>query len=194
MSKKQASDSLPIWVILVILFIAVIAIYFFFKNESVNKYKNDLSQRIREKEDTIIFLKDELSRLKFKHDILKSGAIALFKIFKVIGVIIFLSIGAIFYVVFNMDYFNALLLIGGIITLTYQIITIVIQNKIGDFNRTLELIQDYLIQQKFKKADFNPIMIEVVEKRLINEQAELFEIKEQYLFLINGTNEGGEKC
>ena len=104
MSKKYTKDSLPIWLILVLLLIAFVAIYFFFKNETVNRYKNDLAQRIREKEYTINFLNAELIRLKIMHDTLRDRAIKMYKVIKVIALIVLLSIGVICYAIFQMEY------------------------------------------------------------------------------------------
>ncbi len=194
MNKKQTKDSLPMWVILVILLIAMVAVYFFFKNENVNRYKNDLSQRIREKEETVNFLNCELSKLKNLHDTLKSEAIKLYKFIKAMAIILLLVIGIVCYAVLEMEFWSALFLIVSVISFVYYSITIIVQNKIGDFNRTLALIQDYIIQQRFIKADFNPRMIEVVEKRLHKEQTELFEIKEQYLLLTVNNNQDVKIC
>jgi len=186
MSKKHTKDSLPIWLILVVLLIAFVAIYFFFKNETINRYKNDLAKRIREKEDTINFLNAELILLKIMRDTLRGRAIKLYKVIKVIALIVLLSIGVICYAIYHMEYWSALFLIVSIITFAYFSITIIVQNKLGDFNKTLDIIQDYIIQQKFINADFNPCMIEIVEKRLYAEQEELIEIKQQYSRLISG--------
>lgn len=181
MKTKQTKDSLPMWSILVLLLIVALAIYFFFKNERVKRYKNDLAIRIKEKESTINFLNVELFRLKTMHDTLRNKAIRFFKAIKIIALILLLSIGFICYAIFNMEYWTALFLIASIVTFAYYSITIIVQNKLGDFNKTLAIIQDYIIQQKFIKADFNPCMIEIVEKQLQLEKAELLEIKKQYL-------------
>lgn len=189
MNKQQTSDSLPIWIILVILFIAVVTIYFFFRDESINRYKRDLSQRIKKKEDTINFLRHELLVLRNMHNTLKSEAVKLYKFIKVMAMILLLVAGIICYAVLKMEYWSAVFLIVSIITFVYYSATIIVQNKIGDFNRTLELIQDYLIQRKFKKAGFNPSMIEFIEVRLYKEEEELIDIRRQYLLIENNNRQ-----
>lgn len=183
MKKKNTNDSFPMWAILLILLLLLVGLYFFFKNEKVKKYRDDLVERIKEKESTINFLNNELDRLRELRDTLTSSAIALWRALKISALILLLCIGGICFIMFKMEFWGAITCIIAIVSFSYYAITIVMHNKIGDFNDTLKTIEAYFIQRKFKKAGFSLCQIEVIEQRIKVEQSELIYLKQQHCLI-----------
>lgn len=185
MKKNKDNDNFPLWVILLLLLLFVVIFYFIFKNVKVKQYRDNLADRIREKENTINFLSEELNRLKQMQETLTNKAIVLWRAVKISALIILLSIGAICVIAFKMEFWSSVFWIVAIASFAYYTITIVLQNKLGDFNETLKTAQAYFIQKQFRRVGFNPYEIVSIEQKLVAEQQELLEIKQQYFLMIN---------
>lgn len=180
MSRKR--DSFPVWLLLVVvLVVLVIALYFFTKNEKVKQYSTDLKRRIREKEDAINFLKKERMQLiQIKHE-LTLKAHKWFKVARVISLMILIGFALICCVAYQMEFWQAIMWIIGIVGFIYYSITIIVQNKLGDFNQTLKMIEFYFIKCAYRKGGFKVCMLELIETRISIEEQELKELKNQLL-------------
>jgi hypothetical protein len=94
-----------------------------------------------------------------------------------------LSIGIISYALFNLNAMEAITVIGTVVSifsLFYYGCTIIISNKLGNIERTLEVLQEYFITREFKRNGFELILIEAYESKLNKEACELKELREKY--------------
>ncbi|CAG0954503.1 hypothetical protein FLAV_00369 [Flavobacteriales bacterium] len=178
MRKNNKKKSLPVWLILVAILI-VIVLHFFTENEKVKRHSNNLKKRIREKEDVIVFLKYErIQLLQIKNE-LTISAYKWFKVAKVVSLIVLIGFALICCTTYNMDFWEAISWIIGIVGVVYYSITIVVQNKLGDFNQTLKLAESYFMDYSYKKGRFKLCMIEIIEDKITAEECELNELKNQ---------------
>lgn len=180
MSKKR--DSFPVWLLLlVVLVVLAIALYFFAKNEKVKQYSTDLKRRIREKEDAINFLKKERKQLmQIKYE-LTLKAHKWFKVARVISLMILVGFALICCVVYRMEFWQAIMWIVGIVSIIYYSITLIVQNKLGDFNQTLKMVESYFTEYAYRKGGFKVCMLELIETKISKEEQELNELKNQLL-------------
>lgn len=184
-TKKKQSNSYLIFIAIVLLIVVVL--YFFFKTEGLKDRKENLEyelrrlrSQIREKELNIEFLTSELNRMKFMEGCLINYAIRLYRTIKLILLIIALGLIAIVYLLFNYDLFSSFSTMLPILTFGYYGISIAVRNRIGDFNRTLKLIQEHFINAVLKANRFDVSLIETLEAKIELELQELNELRQKY--------------
>lgn len=195
---KEKQNRNVIILIAIILIIAVLAVvYFITRNEQVKSeqesYKNkadELKRRITEKESAISALIYEIDRLRQFDAFLTEQARQIYKSFKLAVFMLLGSLCLVLFVMYSFEFFKGLLTCLGIAGLTYKCITIYFQNKIGDFNNALKLLEDYFITREYSKYSFQPCAIGTLELRLASEQNELQELMKQHQLCLADAHAG----
>jgi hypothetical protein len=183
MKKAKSNESFPIWVLWAVILIIIVALCYIFRSEKTKQYKHDLKEKINEKEQYISSLTKELNKLIAIKDCLTMQAIQFFRFLKLALFLLLLSIGIISYALFNLNAMEAITVIGTVVSifsLFYYGCTIIISNKLGNIERTLEVLQEYFITREFKRNGFELILIEAYESKLNKEACELKELREKY--------------
>ncbi len=182
--KKLKTENQSVGIIclgIVLMLIFIVLLYLFrasiFRNE---KYKEELGNKIFLKQQCIINLRNELQIKKELHDLFKNEALRFYKTVKIVVVIATLGVGFICCAVFSFGIIGTIGAIVSVITIIYQAVTIVFQNKIGDFNITLIQVEEYFIRRTFRKNAFEPVIIAALEEQLNNEQKELAFLQQEY--------------
>jgi hypothetical protein len=187
METKSKNTFVPyaIWVGIILL--CVLLLYFIFKTEGLKTYKtsledelNWLKKEIKRKERNIAFLISEISRLKLLENSIFGYGLRLYKTIKLILLAILVTTCIISYTIFNFNFIASIMIIIPVVTLSYYGITVAVKNRVGDFNRTLKLVQEYFIDFVFKLKGFDINLIEVIEAKLQVELKELEELKTKY--------------
>ena len=125
------------------------------------------------------------TKKKKLHDSFRNEALRFYKIIKIAFVITILGMGFICFAIFSFGIVGTLGAIVSTATVIYQVVTIVFQNKVGNFNTTLMLIEQYFIDRTFRKNAFEPAIIAVLEEQLNNEQKELEFLELEYNRITN---------
>ncbi|HXB39877.1 MAG TPA: hypothetical protein VNZ49_04995 [Bacteroidia bacterium] len=192
MRKQRNDESLPNWVFWGIILLIVIALYHIFKTDKIKRYKDDLRERINEKEKHVSYLIKELNKLRKLKGDLTSAAVKFFRFIKIILFAFLLGIGVTAYAVFNCGFWDAVEIIAtvvAVLTILYYGTTIIVQNKLGNINTTLEILQEYFISKSFKAVRFEPMLIEAYENKLNKEMMELRELKERHYMCLPTNNQ-----
>lgn len=179
--KNKQNTSISTICIAILLMLLVILFLFFreniFRNE---KDKEALKNLIIEKEKSILDLMSELNRIKALHEVFRNEAIRVFRLLKIVIVFAILLASFICSMFFNVSIWGSIAgMIAGI-TLIYKTTTIVMQNKIADFNTALISIEAYFIERGFRKNSFEPTTIAIIEQKLNTEKNELEFLKVEY--------------
>ncbi len=190
MKNKSSNNGLLLLIAICILIVLLGAIYFFTRNEGVKDCQDEfkdkaqkLKQQIIEKENAISALILEIQSLKAYDKFLIDQAVEIYKAAKLFVILIIASACLIAYALWNFNLFQCLCAIGPLILVGYYTITFYFQNKAGDINKTLKLIQNYFINRQYRKYCFEPAYIYTLEKKLEDEQKELEKLKLVYLEL-----------
>lgn len=179
MSKKTKSDS-AIWLLILgIALLLIVVLYYFYKSEKIKQFKDDLEDRIHEKEKTISYLQLELEKLRSMKSKLMADAIKFYKTLKCLSVLFLLMISISVFLLTKANVYEAAGIIFTCITTIYCTVSIVVKNTVGNFDDTLAVLQNYFIERNFRKNGFEPLLIEVFESKLDKEQRELHQLIEQ---------------
>ena len=184
MKTKSKNTWLPYLIWVVVILLITILLYQLFKTDSLKQHKTDLEdelnqlkQQMREKERNVTFLTDEINRLKLLKNSIVDYGLRLYKTIKFILLTILAAACIIGYSLYNFDIIGSASIIVPVITIGYYAIAITIKNKIGDLNRTLQLVQEYFVDFVFKLKGFDVNLIVIIEAKLQSELAELQELR-----------------
>lgn len=173
--------------ILIFLFVVVACIYFFTNSEKVKGYRDDLRNRadelkrqINEKENYIAWLKSEIENLKIFDGFLIRKAVKLYRICKCLFLVLIIGGCVIIHAIFSLNVIELIITIVSVSGIIFSTITIVVQNEIGNFNNTLKLLQEGFIDMVYRKNNFEPALISVLENRLEQEHEQLNKLNEKY--------------
>ena len=188
MKGKSKSNSSTWLVIIGIALIIVIALYFIFKSETIRQYKEDLEneknaikEKIKEKEDNVRFLTEQLNNLKTMKHYLINYAKKLFIAVKLIALVILVGITALIYAFFNFDIIGFTSSLLPILSGCYYLVTVIVKNRMGDVNRALKLVQDGFVSFVLRIKDFDDSLIEAIETKLSQELNELNLLRQKCL-------------
>jgi hypothetical protein len=186
MKQKSKSDSTAWLVAIGIVLMIVIAMYFIFRSEKIKQYKEDLEQelksikeKIKEKEQNVEYLTEQLNNLKSIKDYLVNYAKKLFIAVKLIVFVFLIGIGALIYALLNFDVVGFIYATVPLVTTGYYLITVIVKNRLGDVNKVLRLLQNNFIVMILRIKDFDDSLIEVLETKLTNELNELNELRQK---------------
>lgn len=188
MKQKSKSESATWLVLIGIALIIVIVLYFIFRSETIRQYKEDLEneknaikEKIKEKEENVRFLTEQLNNLKTMKHYLINYAKKLFIAVKLIVFVVLVGIAALIYAFFNFDVIGFIYSLLPILSGCYYLVTVIIKNRMGDVNRALKLWQDSFISFVLRIKDFDDSLIEVLEAKLSEELNELNVLRQKYL-------------
>jgi multisubunit Na+/H+ antiporter MnhC subunit len=186
MKKQNKNLWIPTAIIIGIVLLIVILLYYFFKTESLKNYKSDLKdelrqlrRQIRQKERNVHFLSEELRRLRAAKECIVDYAIRLYSAIKIIILLVLISTGVAVYVLYSFNILEAISIITPIVLICYHGITVCIKNRVGDFGKTLQFVQDYFVDIVFHLKKFDVSLISTIEEKLLKETAELEGLKLQ---------------
>lgn len=164
-----------------IIMILMVLLYFFFlrifKNDQA---KEELNQKILNKEKEIEDLLRRLQNLKQLKQALELQAIQIYKAVKLMVVVIIIAIGFVCFAVFSFSVWGSIASIIAASGVVYKAVTIIFQNKVGDFNVTLILLEKYFIERTFRKNAFEPALIAAIEEKIDVKKEELVDLKNEY--------------
>lgn len=171
------------WVIMAI--IAIVALVALFTdNEKVKNFKegledkaDELKRQIREKEDYIAWLAREIDALRSREGYLVKKAIRLYRFCQILLLIIVASMCFMAHAIYSLSIAEFLITVFATVGILLSAITFVAFNEIGNFNRILSLLREGFINIEFRRNNFQPVMIRILEDRLINECRELEELR-----------------
>ncbi|HWY37117.1 MAG TPA: hypothetical protein VNY73_01065, partial [Bacteroidia bacterium] len=166
----------------IIAIVALIAL--FTDNEKVKSFKEgledaaaELNRQIREKEDYCAWLAKEIDSLRNQEGYLKAKAVRLYRICQYIILGLLFGITAIIYLFTSYGLHEALLAVVGVAAVLGSSITFIVFNEIGNYNRLLSVIREGLVNLEFRRNNFEPAMIYLLEDKLKSESALLEELK-----------------
>ncbi|MBL7909807.1 MAG: hypothetical protein JNJ41_01975 [Bacteroidia bacterium] len=185
------------WFLLGLLLVVLWIIYKASQSEKVKNYQDDVTFRreelqrdIVEKESMIGYLITEVEKLRALNDDIIQKSLRFFRWVKIsiIGMIIGISIMC--YAVFNFSFFEAVFTIITIASLSFNAVCIIVKNKLGDFNLTLQILKEYFIMRECQKNCFEPVLITTFEIRLKMETEQLMLMRTEYnqLLIIENQN------
>ncbi len=170
------------WIAVILLL--VILLYFLFRTDDLKNYKSDLEdelnqlkKQISKKQQRIRFLENELNRLKATKECIVDFAIRLYRTIKLIIFCALLVAGVAGYAFYNFNLVNAVSIVAPVALFCYYGINICIKNRVGDFGKALQFLQEYFVDIVFRLKKFDVSLINTVEAQLIKEQQELVQLE-----------------
>ncbi len=193
MTSKSSNKGFILLIIFCVIIALLGALYFFTQNEAVKNYQDDfkdkadkLKQQIIEKENTISQLIIHIERLKSFDKQIVCEAVKILKAAKLMAILILLSAWILAYALYSFNLWAIFSTAGTLLIGIYVAATVYFQNKVGDINRTLQLLQIYIITRQYKKYNFDPAKIYILEEKLLVERNELEQLKKTYLEFQSG--------